>query len=230
MSDYHPEILYEDNHLIAINKKAGELVQPDKSGSLSIEENIKQYIKNKYQKSGNVFLGITHRIDRPVSGLVLIAKTSKALSRINQMLQDHEIRKYYWAIVSKRPEMDEGKLIHFIKRNEQKNISKAFLNEVKDSKKAELTYKIISSSERYFLLEIELITGRHHQIRAQLQAIECSIKGDLKYGSARSNTDGSISLHSRKMEFIHPVTKSNIIITAPVPEDKLWKFFENSCK
>lgn len=230
MSNYKPEILFEDNHLLAINKKAGELVQPDKSGSLSIEENIKQYLKNKYQKTGNVFLGITHRIDRPVSGVVLIAKTGKALSRVNQMLQDHEIKKYYWAITSKKPEDDEGRLVHFIKRNEQKNISKAFLKEVDDSKKAELTYKVISSSERYFLLEIELITGRHHQIRAQLNAIGCSIKGDLKYGSPRSNPDGSISLHSRKMEFFHPVTNNNTIITAPVPNDTLWKFFENSVK
>lgn len=222
-----PEILFEDNHLLAINKKPGELVQPDKSGSSSLEDTIKLFLKKKYNKTGNVFLGIAHRIDRPVSGLVLMAKTGKALSRINQMIQDHEIRKFYWAITTNIPETNEGKLIHYIKRNEQKNISKAFIKEVTGSKKAEMNYKVIAKSDRYHLLEIELITGRHHQIRAQLCAIGCSIKGDLKYGSPRSNPDGSISLHSRKIEFIHPVTKEFLTITAPVPEDKLWKFFEN---
>ncbi len=222
-----PEILFEDNHLIAVNKKSGELVQPDKSGSISLEETIKQYIKEKYHKEGNIFLGITHRIDRPVSGLVLMAKSSKALSRINQMLQDHMIKKHYWAITANIPPEKSGKLVHFILRNEQKNMSKAFDKEVNGSKRAELNYSIIGQSDRYNLIEIELITGRHHQIRAQLSAIGCSIKGDLKYGSPRSNPDGSISLHSRKIEFIHPVTKENTVITAPVPNETLWKYFEN---
>jgi len=227
---YIPEILFEDNHLLVINKKPGELVQPDKSGSSSLEDTIKLFLKQKYNKTGNVFLGIAHRIDRPISGLVLMAKTGKALSRINQMLQDHEIRKFYWAITTNVPEINEGKLIHYIKRNEQKNISKAYIKEIEGSKKAELTYKVITKSDRYYLLEIELITGRHHQIRAQLGAIGCSIKGDLKYGSPRSNPDGSISLHSRKIEFTHPVTKEFLAITAPVPNETLWKFFENTYK
>jgi len=230
MSFTAPQILFEDNHLLVINKKSGELVQPDKSGNTSLEDSIKEFLKLKYKKTGNVFLGIAHRIDRPVSGLVLMAKTGKALSRINQMIQDHEIRKYYWAITTNLPEANEGKLIHYIKRNEQKNISKAFIKEVEGSKKAELTYKVIAKSDRYHLIEIELITGRHHQIRAQLCSIGCSIKGDLKYGSPRSNPDGSISLHSRKIELIHPVTKEFLAITAPVPDEKLWKFFENLSK
>jgi len=220
-----PEILFEDNHLIAINKKAGELVQPDKTGGISLEETIKSYIKEKYHKEGNIFLGITHRIDRPVSGLVLMAKSSKALVRINQMLQDHLIKKHYWAITANKPPDKSGTLVHYILRNEQKNMSKAFDKEVKGSKRAEMNYSLIGSSDRYNLIEIELITGRHHQIRAQLAAIGCSIKGDLKYGSPRSNPDGSISLHSRKIEFKHPVSKSNTIIIAPVPDDTLWKYF-----
>ena len=222
-----PQVLFEDNHLIAVNKKSGDLVQPDKTGGISLEDSVKQYLKDKYRKEGNVFLGITHRIDRPVSGLVLMAKTTKALTRINQMLQDHAIKKYYWAITSNVPNEKSGKLVHYILRNEKKNISKAFDKEVKNSKRAELNYSLKASSDRYHLLEIELITGRHHQIRAQLAAIGCSIKGDLKYGSARSNPDGSISLHSRSIEFNHPVTKANLKIEAPVPEDKLWKFFED---
>ncbi len=224
------EILFEDNHLIAVNKKSGELVQPAQSGGISLEETVKQYIKQKYNKQGNVYLGITHRIDRPVSGLVLMAKSAKALSRINQMLQEHKINKKYWAITSKKPETDEGTLIHYIRRNEQKNISYAFIKEVSESKKAELNYKVIAKSDRYFLLEIELITGRHHQIRAQLSAIGCSIKGDLKYGFNRSNPDGSISLHSHEISLIHPVTKKELKIVAPVPNDKLWLYFQNIMK
>lgn len=225
--NHKPEILFEDNHLIAVNKKAGELVQPDKSGDISLEETVKQYIKEKYHKEGNIFLGITHRIDRPVSGLVLMARSSKALVRINRMLQELRIKKYYWAITADKPPDKYGKLVHYILRNEQKNMSKAFDKEVKGSKRAELNYSFIGQSDRYNLLEIELITGRHHQIRAQLSAIGCAIKGDLKYGSPRSNPDGSISLHSRKIEFVHPVTKAVTIITAPVPDDTLWKYFEN---
>lgn len=224
------EILYEDNHLLAINKHSGDIVQPDKTGCVSLEETVKQYIKEKYSKPGNVFLGITHRIDRPVSGIVLMAKSAKALSRVNQMLQDHKISKTYWAITSIKPENDEGKLVHFIRRNEQKNISYAFNKEVSGSKKAELIYKIKSKSDRYFLIEINLITGRHHQIRAQLSAIGCPIKGDLKYGFNRSNPDGSVSLHSREISLIHPVTKKELNIIAPVPKDKLWEFFQNNIK
>lgn len=230
MSISNSDILFEDNHLIAINKKSGELVQPDKSGGVSLEEEVKLFIKEKYKKEGNVFLGITHRIDRPVSGLVLMAKSAKALSRINQMLQDHKIYKKYWAITANKPVSDSGTLIHFIRRNEQKNMSSAFKKEVPGSKQAELKYNVIAKSERYYLLEIELITGRHHQIRAQLSAIGCSIKGDLKYGFNRSNPDGSISLHSREISFIHPVTKENLKITAPVPNEKLWLHFQLTMK
>ncbi|MBI5538573.1 MAG: RluA family pseudouridine synthase [Bacteroidia bacterium] len=224
------DILYEDNHLIAINKKAGELVQPDKSGGESLEESVKQFLKVKYNKEGNVFLGVTHRIDRPVSGLVLMAKSAKALSRLNQMMQDHKFKKTYWAITANKPESDEGKLVHFIRRNEQKNMSSAFKKEVTGSKLAELNYKVIAKSERYFLLEIELITGRHHQIRAQLSAIGCSIKGDLKYGFNRSNPDGSISLHSREISFVHPVSQQKLTINAPVPNEKLWLHFQLTMK
>jgi len=230
MSHSKIEILFEDNHLIAINKHSGELVQPDKTGSISLEETVKQYIKEKYNKSGNVYLGITHRIDRPVSGLVLMAKSAKALSRLNQMLQEHKISKKYWAITSKKPDNDEGTLIHYIRRNEQKNISYAFNKEVNGSKKAELKYKVAGKSDRYYLIEIELITGRHHQIRTQLSEIGCSIKGDLKYGFNRSNPDGSISLHSREISLIHPVTKRELKIIAPVPNDKLWLYFQNIIK
>jgi 23S rRNA pseudouridine1911/1915/1917 synthase len=230
MSISKSDILFEDNHLIAINKKAGELVQPDKSGGVSLEETVKLFLKEKYNKEGNVFLGVTHRIDRPVSGLVLMTKSAKALSRINQMLQDHKIKKKYWAITANKPETDEGTLIHYIRRNEQKNMSSAFKKEVTGSKQAELRYKVIAKSERYFLLEIELITGRHHQIRAQLSAIGCSIKGDLKYGFNRSNPDGSISLHSREISFVHPVTLQNLTITAPVPNEKLWLHFQLTMK
>lgn len=224
------DILYEDNHLIAVNKKSGDLVQPDKSGGESLEESVKQFLKVKYNKEGNVFLGITHRIDRPVSGLVLMAKSAKALSRLNQMIQDHKIKKTYWAITANKPETDEGTLVHFIRRNEQKNMSSAFKKEVAGSKQAELKYKVIAKSERYYLLEIELITGRHHQIRAQLSAIGCSIKGDLKYGFNRSNPDGSISLHSREISFIHPVSQQKLTIKAPVPNEKLWLHFQLTMK
>ncbi len=230
MSNSKIEVLFEDNHLLAINKKSGELVQPDKSDGISLEETVKQYIKEKYNKLGNVYLGITHRIDRPVSGLVLMAKSTKALSRLNLMQQERKIEKKYWAITSKKPELDEGTLIHFIRRNEQKNFSSAFIKEVPGSKKAELKYKVIAKSDRYFLLEINLITGRHHQIRSQLSAIGCPIKGDLKYGYNRSNPDGSISLHSHEISLIHPVTKQQIKIVAPVPNEKLWLYFQNIIK
>ncbi|MCX7986946.1 MAG: RluA family pseudouridine synthase [Bacteroidales bacterium] len=219
------EVLYEDNHFIAINKRCGELVQSDKTGDEPLEEKVKQYIRNKYDKSGNVFLGVTHRIDRPVSGVVLFARTSKALSRINNLFQEKKVKKTYLAIVQQCPPDKAATLEHYIRRNEQKNKSYVFATEVKNSRKAILHYKLLSQSDRYYLLEIDLETGRHHQIRCQLAAIGCPIRGDLKYGYPRSNENGGIDLHSYKIAFIHPVTHLPIEITAPVPDDKLWNFF-----
>jgi 23S rRNA pseudouridine1911/1915/1917 synthase len=220
-----PEILFEDNHLLIVNKGVSDIVQEDKTGDESLEELIKAYIKERDQKPGNVFLGVAHRIDRPVSGVVVFAKTSKALARMNEMFQSREIQKIYWAIVKERPKEDEALLEHFISRNTQKN--KAFIHtkEVKDSKRASLHYKLKGKSDNYYLLEIELHTGRHHQIRAQLAFIGCPIKGDLKYGYARSNKNGGISLHSRSIRFIHPVKKEEIFVEAPVPESDLYKVF-----
>lgn len=219
------EILFEDNHIIAVNKSVADIVQSDPSGDMPLDEKVKEYIKNKYNKPGNVFLGVVHRIDRPVSGVVLFARTSKALARLNEMFQSKEIAKTYWAIVKNKPEPESNRLVHFIVRDNKKNKSFAHLKEVKDSKQAILSYKLIDKSDTYFLLEIDLETGRHHQIRCQLAAIGCPIKGDLKYGFARSNEDGGISLHSRKIEFIHPVTKEKITIVANPPDNKLWDFF-----
>lgn len=219
------EILYEDNHLIAVNKPAGMLVQPDTTGDMALENIIKEYIRVKYEKPGEVFLGVTHRIDRPVSGLVLFAKTGKALTRINDMFKSGKIKKSYWAIVKNRPETDNGTLEHYIFRDTKRNVSRASDKEVPHSKKAILSYSRISSSDNYHLLEVDLKTGRHHQIRCQLAKIGCPIKGDLKYGFPRSNADGGISLHSRRMEFEHPVKKETIVIVAPVPVDSLWDCF-----
>ncbi len=219
------EILYEDNHLIAVNKKIGNLVQPDRENSKSLEEEVKLYIKDKYNKNGQVFLGVIHRIDRPVSGVVLFARTSKALSRMNQMFQNNEVKKLYWAIVKDLPPSENGTLIHYLKRDDKKNKTYAYDKKVPDSKEAILEYKVIGRSDRYFLLEIDLKTGRHHQIRCQLSKIGCPIKGDLKYGYPRSNPDGGICLHSLKIEFAHPITKNNISIIAMPPADKLWDFF-----
>ncbi len=221
-------ILYEDNHLIIVNKLPSEIVQGDKTGDETLGELVKAYIKEKYNKPGNVFLGVIHRIDRPVSGAVLFARTSKALERFNKMLRDRELQKKYWAVVKNPPEETEGTLIHYLKRNQKQNKSYTYDKEVPESKKAELRYKLIGESDGYYLLEIELITGRHHQIRAQLAAINCHIKGDLKYGFARSNKDGSINLHARQVDFIHPVKKTAVNIKAPVPDDRLWKFFEEN--
>jgi len=220
-----PSILYEDNHLLIVNKGVSDIVQEDKTGDESLEEQIKAYIKERDQKPGLVFLGVVHRIDRPVSGVVLFAKTSKALVRMNEMFQTREIQKIYWAIVKEKPENDEAVLEHFISRNPQKN--KAFIHtrEVKDSKPARLSYRLIGKSDNYYLLEIELHTGRHHQIRAQLAHIGCPIKGDLKYGFPRSNKNGGISLHSRSIRFIHPVKKEEVYIVAPVPEGDLFGVF-----
>lgn len=225
------EILYEDNHIIAINKKTSDIVQADKSGDVPLSEEVKAYIKEKYNKPGEVFLGIPHRIDRPVSGVVLFARTSKALTRLNKMFQEHdeEIKKTYWAIVGNLPPQDSGTLIHYMLRDTEKNKSYAYEKEKKGSKKAILEYKLIGRSQRYYLLEIKLLTGRHHQIRCQLAKIGCPIKGDLKYGFPRSNENGGISLHAREISFIHPVSKERTTITAAPPlKDNLWKeFYQN---
>jgi len=218
-------VLYEDNHIIIINKKPSEIVQGDKSGDTTLSDIVKEYIKEKYNKPGKVFLGVVHRIDRPVSGIVIFARTSKSLSRLNAMLKDRSIQKYYWAVIKTTPKKTSAHLIHYLRRDSQKNKSFAYNKEVKNSKKAELKYELISRSDNYSLLQIILITGRHHQIRAQLSAIGCPVKGDLKYGSPRSNKNASIHLHARKVEFIHPVSKEKISIVAPPPDDPLWDYF-----
>ena len=224
------DILYEDNHLIIVNKHPSEIVQGDKTGDEPLSEKIKKYIKQKYNKPGEVFLGVAHRIDRPTSGAVIFARTGKALERINEMFRNKEIKKTYWAVVKNKPAKMQDTLLHYIIKDEAKNKSKAYINEIKGSQKAIMEYRLASSSDRYHLLEIQLHTGRHHQIRTQLSAIGCSIKGDLKYGSERSNKDGSIHLHARGISFIHPVKKELVTITAPVPEDTLWKAFEAEMK
>jgi 23S rRNA pseudouridine1911/1915/1917 synthase len=224
------EVLFEDNHLIAINKQTSDIVQPDKTNDVSLEEKIKTYLKQKYQKPGEVFLGVVHRIDRPVSGVVLFARTSKALARLNQMFQDKSVKKIYWAIVKEHPPKDADTLVHYIVRDTRKNKSFAHDKEVKDSKKAILHYKIIDKSDNYYLLEVQLETGRHHQIRCQLNKIGCPIRGDLKYGYNRSLDDGGINLHARKISFTHPVKNEPVEIVANVPEDKLWKYFEDRNK
>ncbi len=221
------EVIYEDNHIIAVNKSSSEIVQGDKTGDKPLSEIVKEYIKQKYNKPGEVFLGVTHRLDRPVSGVVLFARTSKSLTRLNEMFKTKEIEKTYWAIVKNKPEIPQAKLEHFLVRNEKQNKSFAYDKEVKDSKKSILSYKLIASSDNYHLLEIKLETGRHHQIRCQLAKINCPIRGDLKYGFPRSNKDGGISLHARNVKFIHPVSKLEINITAPLPTtDNLWLEFE----
>lgn len=221
------EILYEDNHIIAVNKTVSEIVQGDKTGDEPLSEMVKNFLKNKYNKPGNVFLGVTHRLDRPVSGVVLFAKTGKALARLNEMFQNHEIKKTYWAIVQQQPPKMVDTLEHYLVRNEANNKSTAFDRPVNNAKNAILHYKLLANSDHYYLLEIQLETGRHHQIRCQLAKIGCPIRGDLKYGFPRSNPNGGISLHSRKIEFVHPVSKNWIQIVAPVPQDdKLWLFFE----
>lgn len=221
------QILYEDNHLIAINKRCGDIVQGDKTGDATVGDVIKAYLKEKYNKPGNVFLGVTHRLDRPTSGVLLFARTSKSLARMNELFrEDGSIRKTYWAVVDNKPEPPVAILEHWLVRNEKQNKSYAYLKEQKEAKKASLTYRYLSSSDRFYLLEIELHTGRHHQIRAQLAAIGVHIKGDLKYGFPRSNNDGGIHLHARSIIFTHPVTQELIKITAPVPLDPPWQFFE----
>ncbi len=222
-------VLYEDNHLIAVNKSSSEIVQGDKTGDEPLSETIKKYIKEKYNKPGDVYLGVTHRLDRPVSGVVLFARTSKALTRLNEMFKTQQVKKTYWAIVKNKPANPVGRLEHYLVRNEKQNKSYAHDKMVPNAKKAALKYKLIGQSDTFFLLEIELETGRHHQIRCQLAKMGCPIKGDLKYGFPRSNPNGGISLHARSVEFIHPVSKELIRITAPVPEDeKLWKVMTES--
>ena len=219
-------VVYEDNHIIVVNKTASEIVQADKTGDTPLSETVKQYLKEKYQKPGNVFLGVTHRLDRPVSGLVIFAKTSKALTRLNEMFRAGEVKKTYWAVVKNAPKESEGELVHFLVRNEKQNKSYAYDKEVPNSKKAVLDYSLIGRSDNYYLLEVDLKTGRHHQIRCQLAKMGCPIKGDLKYGSPRSNPDGSICLHARRVRFVHPVSKELIELKAPLPEGNLWKGFE----
>ncbi|MGL5980303.1 MAG: RluA family pseudouridine synthase [Phocaeicola sp.] len=220
------KVVYEDNHLIVVNKAASEIVQGDKTGDTPLSDMVKQYLKEKYNKPGNVFVGVVHRLDRPVSGLVILAKTSKALTRLNEMFRNNEVKKSYWAVVKNRPPEAEGELTHYLVRNEKQNKSYAYDKEVKESKKAILRYKLIGHSQNYYLLEIDLQTGRHHQIRCQLAKMGCVIKGDLKYGSPRSNPDASICLHARRVKFIHPVSQELIELTAPVPEGNLWNGFE----
>ncbi len=219
-------VLYEDNHIIVVNKIASEIVQADKTGDTPLSETVKQYLKEKYRKPGNVFLGVTHRLDRPVSGLVIFAKTSKALARLNEMFRTGGVKKTYWAVVKDKPEEPEGELVHFLVRNEKQNKSYAYDKEVPNGKKAVLHYRLTGRSENYYLLEVDLKTGRHHQIRCQLAKMGCPIKGDLKYGFPRSNPDGSICLHARRVKFTHPVSKILIELEAPLPEGNLWKGFE----
>ncbi|SFS52943.1 RluA family pseudouridine synthase [Lutibacter maritimus] len=218
-------ILFEDNHLIIVNKQSGDIVQGDKTGDTPLSEVIKEYIKDTYNKPGNVFLGVVHRLDRPTTGVVVFAKTSKALERFNKMLRNKEVNKTYWAIVKNLPNKLEDTLIGFLKKNPKNNKSTSYSSEIEGSKKATLHYKVIKSLDNYHLLEVDLETGRHHQIRCQLSSIGCPIKGDLKYGFDRSNKDASIHLHARKIEFIHPVTKENISLIAPTPKDPIW----NAC-
>ena len=216
------QVLYEDNHIIIVNKRAGDIVQGDKTGDQPLSEVVKEYIKDKYNKPGNVYLGVVHRLDRPTTGIVMFAKTSKALPRLNKLFSDKDAKKTYWAIVKNTPQKTKDTLIHWLKKNPKNNKSFAHINEVNDSKKAILHYKILKKLKTYYLLEIELETGRHHQIRSQLSSIGCPIKGDLKYGFDRSNADASISLHARQLQFIHPVSKEHINVIAPLPNDPVW--------
>ena len=221
------DVVYEDNHIIIVNKRSSEIVQGDKTGDRPLVEEVKEYIKEKYHKPGNVFLGVVHRLDRPVSGLVVFARTGKALARLNEMFRTKEVKKTYWAIVGNCPSLPEGELCHWLVRNEKQNKSYAYDAEKPGAKQAILDYRLIGRSDRYYLLEVDLKTGRHHQIRCQLAKIGCPIKGDLKYGAPRSNPDGSISLHARRICFIHPVSKKEICVEAPLPEDRLWHSFRS---
>ena len=217
------EVVYEDNHIIIVSKQSGEIVQGDKTGDRPLSDIVKDYLKERYAKPGAVFLGVVHRLDRPVFGLVVFARTSKALTRLNKMFAEGEVHKTYWAIVQHRPQQDEGMLEHWLVRNEQQNKSYAYDRERPNAKRAVLKYRVIGQSDHYWLLEVRLLTGRHHQIRCQLSAMGCPIKGDLKYGAQRSNPDGSISLLARRIEFIHPVSKLPIVVESPLPDDNLWR-------
>lgn len=223
-------VLYEDNHLIIVNKASSEIVQGDKTGDKPMTEMVKDYLRDKYNKPGNVFCGVTHRLDRPTSGVIVFAKTSKALARLNKMFKEDKVEKGYWAIVQNRPRKQKETLTHYLIKNERINKSSSYDSEKPNTKKAILHYSIIAQSDNYFLLQVNLETGRHHQIRVQLSQIGCPIKGDLKYGAKRSNRDGSISLHARSISFIHPVSQKKIEVVAPVPNETLWKAFENSVK
>jgi 23S rRNA pseudouridine1911/1915/1917 synthase len=227
-------VVYEDNHLIIVNKQSGEIVQGDKTGDRPLSDIVKDYIKERYAKPGAVFLGVVHRLDRPVSGLVIFARTSKALTRLNKMFAEGEVHKTYWAIVKRRESCDSRDswqtLEHWLLRNEKQNKSYAYTSEKPNTKKAVLKYHVIGHSDNYDLLEIQLMTGRHHQIRCQLAAMGCPIKGDLKYGAPRSNPDGSISLLSRRVDFIHPVSKRRVSVEAPLPDDPLWQALGRSTK
>jgi 23S rRNA pseudouridine1911/1915/1917 synthase len=225
MSAMVNEILFEDNHLLIINKKPSQIIQGDKTGDTPLSEQLKDFIKERDHKPGNVFLGVVHRIDRPVSGIVIFAKTGKALTRLNNMLRKGEIHKTYWVVVKNKPDPEKGHLINFLRRDEQKNKAFAYDHPIANSQKAELIYELIGQSDQYFLLQVQLITGRHHQIRAQLAKIGCPVKGDLKYGSDRSNPDGSIHLHARCVEFMHPVRHEMVKVVADPPSETLWNFF-----
>ena len=220
------EVIYEDNHIIIVSKTSSEIVQGDKTGDTPLSETVKQYLKEKYHKPGNVFVGVVHRLDRPVSGLVVFAKTSKALARLNEMFKNGDVHKTYWAVVKNCPREPEATLEHYLVRNEKQNKSYAYDSEKPGAKKAILHYRLIGRSENYYLLEVDLKTGRHHQIRCQLAKIGCPIKGDLKYGFPRSNPDGSISLHARRVSFVHPVSKELIDVEAPLPDGNLWHGFQ----
>ncbi|MGB8357854.1 MAG: RNA pseudouridine synthase [Bacteroidales bacterium] len=227
MKKNSPAVLYEDNHIIIVNKRSSDLVQGDGTGDEPLDDIVRAYIKEKYKKPGDVYLGVVHRLDRPVSGCVVYARTSKALTRLSELFRTREVKKCYWAIVSDRPPAEEGTLHNYLKKNEKQNKSYVYDAEVKGSKEDELSYRLIGHSERYYLLEIDLHTGRHHQIRAQLAAVGCPIKGDLKYGSKRSNEGGGISLHARSISFIHPVRNEEVTVVAQPPDDKIWKLFAN---
>ena len=222
------QVIYEDNHLIVVNKRAGDIVQGDKTGDKPLSDVVKSYIKEKYNKPGDVYLGVVHRLDRPTTGVVLFSKTSKALTRLNKMFANHETSKTYWAVVKNNPPKEKDRLVHYLKRNPKQNKSYAHKHEVPDSKKAILEYTLKFRLNNYNLLEVNLLTGRHHQIRSQLSSIECPIKGDLKYGADRSNPDGSIHLHARFLTIQHPVKKEPITFKAPLPEDAIWKACENA--
>lgn len=221
-------IIYEDNHLLVYNKLAGDIVQGDKTGDVPLSEQLKAFIKERDCKPGNVFVGVTHRIDRPTTGAVVFAKTSKGLERMNELFRNGDVDKTYWAIVKDAPPKDEDLLVHYLVRNEKQNKSYAYDAMKQNAKEAKLRYKVLAKSDRYSLLEVALLTGRHHQIRAQLAKIGSPIKGDLKYGFSRSNADGGICLHARKIEFVHPIQKTKLTLVAPVPNDALWQFFEKN--